>query len=68
MQDLLKGMHVMVENQFVHRDLKPENVFIKDNKYLFLFRYKIADFGFCQPYKEKEVLSLCCGTPGYMSP
>lgn len=42
LQDMLKGLKVMVQNGFVHRDLKPENTFIHDNI------YKIADFGFCQ--------------------
>jgi calcium-dependent protein kinase len=55
-------MKVLVEKLVVHRDLKPENVFISNGK------YKVADFGFCQTYTPGQILDLCCGTPGYMSP
>lgn len=55
-------MKKLVENKFVHRDLKPENVFISNNF------YRVADFGFCQEYKDGESLDLICGTPGYMAP
>lgn len=48
----------------VHRDLKPENLLLTDksDKY----DVKIIDFGLAK--KSTELMSMPCGTPGYVAP
>lgn len=59
---ILKGMMQLNEQRIAHRDIKPENIFIHKNV------YKIADFGFCERYKNKKSMNFYGGTPGYSSP
>lgn len=57
----LKYLHAQ---DIVHRDLKPENLLLTDksDKY----DVKIIDFGLAK--KSKELMSMPCGTPGYVAP
>jgi len=59
--DALKYLH---ENDIVHRDLKPENLLLteKSDEY----DVKIIDFGLAK--QSKELMSMPCGTPGYVAP
>lgn len=62
---VLKGLKVVHENNYIHRDIKSENVLIKlgqrGNS------YKIADFGFARPIKSGSARTVC-GTEKYMAP
>jgi len=52
------------EKDIVHRDLKPENLLLTDktDKY----SVKIIDFGLAK--QSKDLMSMPCGTPGYVAP
>lgn len=49
----------------MHRDIKPSNILIVDSNTL---RIKIIDFGLAQDVNDVNLISPCCGTPGYMAP
>lgn len=54
------------ENNIVHRDLKPENILYQspnDDSII-----KIADFGLATMLKSNQLLTVACGTPGYVAP
>jgi len=59
--DALNYLHLQ---DIVHRDLKPENLLLTDksDKY----QVKIIDFGLAK--QSKELMSMPCGTPGYVAP
>lgn len=48
----------------VHRDLKPENLLLTDKSAD--YKVKIIDFGLAK--KSKDMMSMPCGTPGYVAP
>jgi len=52
------------ERDIVHRDLKPENLLLtgKGDDYA----VKIIDFGLAK--QSKDLMSMPCGTPGYVAP
>jgi len=59
--DALKYLH---KKDIVHRDLKPENLLLTDKTEE--YKVKIIDFGLAK--KSSEMMSMPCGTPGYVAP
>ena len=66
MKNMLEALAYIHKNKVVHRDLKPANIILmsKDNDY----DVRIADFGLATFIKPDEVLTMRCGTPGYVAP
>jgi len=59
--DALNYLH---NQDIVHRDLKPENLLLTDKSEN--YQVKIIDFGLAK--QSKELMSMPCGTPGYVAP
>jgi len=59
--DALNYLH---NQDIVHRDLKPENLLLTDKSDS--YQVKIIDFGLAK--QSKELMSMPCGTPGYVAP
>lgn len=54
------------EKNIVHRDLKPENILYEtpdDNSPL-----KLGDFGLATMLRPNQLMTVACGTPGYVAP
>jgi serine/threonine protein kinase len=73
MKDILSGLNLMHEKNFVHRDLKPENILINiENHGKQTLVAKIADFGLSAEYKinlfTSENMDEKMGTILYMAP
>lgn len=54
------------DKSIVHRDLKPENILYEspdENS-----RLKLADFGLATLLKPNQLMTVACGTPGYVAP
>jgi calcium-dependent protein kinase len=75
MKDILSGLCLMHERNFVHRDLKPENILInadmEDGEVC--YSAKLADFGLSTEYKvnifsNSENMDEKLGTILYMAP
>ncbi len=75
MRDILNGLLIMHEKDYVHRDLKPENVLInveyKEGKPK--YKAKLADFGLSAEYKvsiysNSDNMDQKMGTILYMAP
>ncbi|MGC4046671.1 MAG: protein kinase [Armatimonas sp.] len=65
--DVLKGLKVIHESNYIHRDIKSENVLIKMTNTAKGRIFKIADFGFARPIKSGSAHTVC-GTEKYMAP
>jgi serine/threonine protein kinase len=65
MVQVMQGLRVIHEKNYIHRDIKSENVLIKSTDKGKI--YKIADFGFARPVKSGTA-STVCGTQKYMAP
>mmetsp|Transcript_17176 Transcript_17176/g.36938 ORF Transcript_17176/g.36938 Transcript_17176/m.36938 type:complete len:571 (+) Transcript_17176:617-2329(+) len=69
LQDILRAVHYMHENDICHRDLKPENFLflnkgpIDSNNLL-----KLIDFGIACDCGPNTYLREMCGTPYYVAP
>lgn len=63
---VMLGLRVIHEKNYIHRDIKSENVLIKATDKGGRI-YKIADFGFARPVKSGTA-STVCGTQKYMAP
>jgi hypothetical protein len=74
-REVAEGINFLHNKGIIHRDLKPENILIlkqkvmKDNRFCFVYKPKIADFGFSKfsfgvscNYQEK------CGSLIYSAP
>lgn len=64
--DIVKALDYCHSRNIVHRDLKPENILYAstaDDAPL-----KLADFGLAHLLKPNEMMSVACGTPGYVAP
>ena len=52
MEQLLKGVEAIHNNNIIHRDLKPSNILISPDGNL-----KISDFGLSRPFHTGKILS-----------
>jgi len=52
MEQLLKGVEAIHNNNIIHRDLKPSNILVSPDGLL-----KISDFGLSRPYHTGKILS-----------
>lgn len=75
MRDILSGLLVMHERDYVHRDLKPDNVLINVDMVNGkpTYKAKLADFGLSAEYKvsiysNSESMDQKMGTILYMAP
>ena len=59
---LLNAFRSLRANKVIHRDIKPENILLHNDV------IKLADFGFCCKYEQKELMSGFWGTPLYAAP
>ncbi|KAF8243831.1 kinase-like protein, partial [Wilcoxina mikolae CBS 423.85] len=64
-KQILEGLNIMVELNFVHRDLKPQNIFIFKESPLWL---KIGDFGLTKRLVDNTVLRTQAYTKNYAAP
>lgn len=67
--EVMKGLKVIHEKNFIHRDIKSENVLLKKVQKTtgYDIEYKIADFGFARPIGGIGAKTHC-GTEKYMAP
>jgi calcium/calmodulin-dependent protein kinase I len=66
LQQIVVAINYCHEKNIVHRDLKPENILYQspaDNSPL-----KIADFGLATLMRPNQLMTVACGTPGYVAP
>jgi len=56
MDQLLRGVEAIHNNNIIHRDLKPSNVLVTENG-----RLKISDFGLSRPFQTGKILSTQVG-------
>ena len=52
MEQLLKGVEAIHNNNIIHRDLKPSNILVSPDGQL-----KISDFGLSRPFHTGKILS-----------
>ncbi|KAJ5590038.1 hypothetical protein N7450_004010 [Penicillium hetheringtonii] len=65
---ILEGLQMMHENQFIHRDLKPRNILIKSHPPQEWW-VKIGDFGISKRMEENpETSTTLRGTTGFIAP
>lgn len=65
MKQLISAVKYLHDKEIMHRDIKPENIFFLKNDELDL---KLGDFGLAEYEKKDNLLSIRCGTPGYVAP
>ncbi|CAD8106241.1 unnamed protein product [Paramecium sonneborni] len=66
-KQLLEGISLMHNLNYMHRDLKPENILLKNKDSL--EDLIISDLGLAEKVNnEKNQLFTLCGTPGYVAP
>jgi len=61
---IASALEYLHERDIVHRDLKPENLLLTDKSEN--YSVKIIDFGLAK--QSKDLMSMPCGTPGYVAP
>jgi len=61
---IASALSYLHEKNIVHRDLKPENLLLTDKSDD--YAVKIIDFGLAK--QSTELMSMPCGTPGYVAP
>ena len=67
LKNFLSALAYLHERHVVHRDLKPENLILASTQ--MITDVMIADFGLATRLSHpKELLTLCCGSPGYVAP
>jgi serine/threonine-protein kinase SIK2 len=59
---MISALQFCHERHIIHRDIKPANVLLVGAK------LKLSDFGLSCKMIPGEMLTLECGTPGYMAP
>ncbi|CAD8103069.1 unnamed protein product [Paramecium sonneborni] len=66
-KQLLQGISLLHNLNYMHRDLKPENILLKNKDKL--EDLIISDLGLAEKVNnEKKQLFTLCGTPGYVAP
>jgi calcium-dependent protein kinase len=68
MQQIIRAILYMHENNVCHRDLKPENFLFLTKDPIEKAVLKIIDFGLSCWFKEGQVLVTKAGTPYYVAP
>mmetsp|Transcript_26053 Transcript_26053/g.43400 ORF Transcript_26053/g.43400 Transcript_26053/m.43400 type:complete len:353 (+) Transcript_26053:183-1241(+) len=66
LKEIAVAINYCHEKDIVHRDLKPENILYAspaDDAAL-----KLADFGLATMLKPNQLMTVACGTPGYVAP
>ena len=74
LSEVIRGLEVIHDNDYIHRDIKLENILLKKDptkfekyvKNFFIQICKIADFGFTKKLNDADGTIL--GTGPYMSP
>ncbi|KNC53649.1 CAMK/CAMK1 protein kinase [Thecamonas trahens ATCC 50062] len=67
MKQLLSALSHMHSLNLVHRDLKPENLLYHEDANGDI-TIKIADFGLSAVIDHDKLLTVACGSPGYVAP
>jgi len=67
-QDILRAVFYMHEQDVVHRDLKPENFLLQSKGGIEGNVLKLIDFGTARAATSRTVLTTKTGTPVYVSP
>lgn len=67
MKQLLDALAHMHDKNLVHRDLKPENLLYHEDPDGEI-TIKIADFGLSAVVDHNSLLTVACGSPGYVAP
>jgi len=67
-QQILRAVFYMHENQIAHRDLKPENFLFMTKDSIERNTLKIIDFGLSCKFSPGQVLTTKAGTPYYVAP
>jgi len=68
MQQIVRAIYYMHENQVCHRDLKPENFLFLTKDPIEKNWIKIIDFGLSCKFEPGQVLTTKAGTPYYVAP
>ncbi|CAK8997022.1 unnamed protein product [Durusdinium trenchii] len=68
MQQIIRAVYYMHQNNVTHRDLKPENFLFTSKEPIEKNFLKIIDFGLSCKYSEGQVLATKAGTPYYVAP
>merc|ERR1712032_147806 len=68
MQQIVRAIYYMHENQVCHRDLKPENFLFMTKDPIEKALLKIIDFGLSYKFTQNQVLTTKAGTPYYVAP
>jgi len=68
MQQIVRAIYYMHENQVCHRDLKPENFLFTTKDPIDKTLLKIIDFGLSCKFNKDQVLTTKAGTPYYVAP
>ncbi|CAL1142820.1 unnamed protein product [Cladocopium goreaui] len=68
MQQIIRAIYYMHENQVCHRDLKPENFLFMTKDPIEKNFLKIIDFGLSCKFTPGKPLSTKAGTPYYVAP
>jgi len=67
-QQILRAVFYMHENQIAHRDLKPENFLFLSKAPIEENTLKLIDFGFASKFEPGKYLKTKAGTPFYLAP
>jgi len=68
MQQIIRAIYYMHENQVCHRDLKPENFLFMNKDAIEKNTLKIIDFGLSCKFEQGQVMTTKAGTPYYVAP
>ncbi|KAA6362011.1 MAG: putative Calcium/calmodulin-dependent protein kinase type 1, partial [Streblomastix strix] len=66
MLSLFQAIKYMHDRGIAHRDLKPENILYENDQPM--SPIKVSDFGLSKVVEKQQMMSTCCGTPGYVAP
>lgn len=68
MQQILRAIYYMHQNNVMHRDLKPENFLFLTKESIEKSPLKIIDFGLSCRFEAGDLMSTKAGTPYYVAP